>query len=210
LRPQQPRNCVSSLAMSYEENRVTTKVYGTLKSTSELLVIVPGVGGKRCRLHKLAAAALAEMAAAVKSDLDIELALASAWRDHRWKSYEDYEQTVIKKYGSVAEGRKWLAFSSPHETGLAMDIGVGGLTPSRATAEKQKQQPLHKWLVEHAYEYGWHPYKREPWHWEYPLSLAAYKSGVDDGEGPPPAAVSFGIGADEDEDPMEDEDLDEC
>lgn len=191
--------------MSYEEKRIKVAVYGTLKSNSPLLVAVPGVGSKPCRLHKLAAAGLATMAAAIQKDLGIELRLASAWRPHRWKSRADYEQTVIKKYGSVREGAKWLAYDSPHETGLAIDIGVGGLTPSRASANAQRQQPLHVWLVEHAWEHGWHPYKREPWHWEFPVSLAAFKSGVADGaSAPATAAGETAVGETEDE-PVEDE-----
>lgn len=187
--------------MSYEEKRVKVKVYGTLPKSSPLLVPVPGVKDKPRRLHKLAAAALEKMSAATEKDLGIKLELASAWRRHRWKSKQDYEQTVIKKYGSVKEGRKWLAYSSPHETGLAIDIGVGGLWPSRKTAKAQREQPLHKWLVEHAWEYGFHPYKREPWHWEYPVSLEAYKSGEipEDDEGPPEEEVHFGVGDFEDE-----------
>lgn len=193
--------------MSYQEQRVRTKVYGSLSGESELLVKVPGVRGKSRRLHVLAAAAMTAMAEVIKRELDIEIQLASGWRRHKWKSKEQYEQTVIKRFGSVREGRKWLAFSSPHETGLAMDIGVGGLWPTKSTREKQKKTPLHKWLVEHAHEYGWHPYKLEPWHWEYPLSLEAYQSGViaEDDEGPPEEDVSFGIG-DEEPDAIEEED----
>lgn len=165
--------------MSYEEKRVTTKVYGTLSAGSELLVPVPTtVGSSPQRLHKLAAHTLDHMAEAVKRDLGIELRVASGWRAHRWKSREEYERTLIAKYGSVEEGRRWLAFDSPHETGLAADFGCGGLEPRSATADEQRKTPLSRWLVEHAWEYGWHPYKAEPWHWEFPAPLAAYRTGV--------------------------------
>lgn len=201
---------MSGASEAYVEKRVSTRVYGTLPSKSPLLVPVPGVKGSRRRLHVLAAAAMTRMAEAIKRDLDIELELASAWRRHRWKSRAHYEATVIKRFGSVREGRKWLAFNSPHETGLAMDIGVGGLWPSKKTRQAQRLQPLHKWLVQHAHEYGWHPYKREPWHWEYPISLEAYATGEigPDDPGQPEQAFSFGIG-DDDVDVIEDDDLDE-
>ena len=99
---------------------------------------------------------------------------------------------------------------SPHETGLAVDFGVGGLWPSRSTAEAQRRQPQHRGLIEHAWEFGWHPYKTEPWHREYPLSVDAFKSGKlgDDDPGPPEEAVSFSTGDDE-EDALEDRDLGE-
>ena len=164
--------------VSYEEHRVTVKHYGTLPGNSPLLVEVPGVDGRPCRLHKLAAAAMAEMAKALKADLGIELELVSAWRPHRWKSWDDYVKTLTAQYGSLQAGRKWMAYNSPHETGLAMDIGVGGLWPSSKTSKAQRDTPIHTWLIGNAYRYGWHPYKVEPWHWEHPLSLSEYKSGT--------------------------------
>jgi len=175
--------------MSYEEKRVRVANYGTLPKGSPLLVRVPGTGGKPRALHKLAAAGFASLAAAIRKDLKLELRIASGWRPHRWTSRQQYEQVLEQRFGSVAEGRKWLGFDSPHETGLAMDIGVGGLPPSRATRDKQRQTKLHKWLVEHAWEHGWHPYKMEPWHWEYPLSKRAWETGEpDEAPGEAPAA----------------------
>ncbi len=179
--------------MSYEEKRIRVKNYGVIPKKSPLLVDIPGTGRKKTRkLHKLAAAALNEMAEAVMNDLGIELRVASGWRRHRWRSWEHYEQHVTKKYGSVREGRKWLAYNSPHETGLAVDFGVGGLKPSKATRKEQVQTPLFNWLKENAYRFGWHPYKREPWHWEFPLSKRAWETGEADEAG----EVPDGLGGD--------------
>jgi hypothetical protein len=184
--------------MSYEEKRVKVSQLGTTPASSPLLVEIPGVGGPR-KLHKLAAQSFQEMAAAIHRDLGIVAKAASAWRPHRWTSRKQYEDRLIAKYGSVKEGRRWLAFDSPHETGLAVDFGVGGLEPVCNTVAKQRATPLHHWLVAHAHEYGWHPYKVEPWHWEYPLSLAEFQTGergaADDAAGP----VSFGGHGDDDE-----------
>ena len=195
---------------TYNEQRIGVRIYGKLSGDSELLVPVPATGGPK-RLHKGAAAALVRMAEAVLRDLGIELKLASAWRAHRWQSREQYEAVLVAKFGSVAEGRRWLAFDSPHETGLAIDIGVGGLKPSRASVAFQRKQPLHQWMVAHAWEYGFHPYKVEPWHWEFPISREAYASGVvaDDDPGPP-INISFDPNdLDLDADVLEDEDLEE-
>lgn len=197
-------------AHTYNERRIGVRLYGKLSGDSALLVPVPATGGPK-RLHRVAAAALTRMAEAVQRDLGIELKLASAWRAHRWQSRAQYEAVVIAKYGSVAEGRRWLAFDSPHETGLAIDIGVGGLKPSRASVAFQRKQPLHHWLVAHAWEYGYHPYKVEPWHWEFPISREAYASGViaDDDPGPP-IDISFDPNdLDHDTLALEDEDLEE-
>jgi len=193
----------------YIERRVRVSSYGTAATSSPLLVAVPAASPGPKRLHVVAARALAVMAAAVQRDLGIELKIASAWRAHRWTSRAQYEAVLVQRYGSVAEGKRWLGFDSPHETGLAIDIGVGGLWPSRSTAAAQRRQPLHLWLVGHAAQFGWHPYKVEPWHWECPISLAAYRSGtvaVDD-EGAPAELLSF-CGEDED-DALEDSDLGE-
>jgi hypothetical protein len=195
---------------TYNEQRISVRIYGKLSGDSELLVPVPATGGPK-RLHKVAAAALLRMAEAVRRDLAIELKLASAWRAHRWQSREQYEAVLVAKFGSVAEGRRWLAFDSPHETGLAIDIGVGGLKPSRASVTFQRKQPLHQWMVAHAWEYGFHPYKVEPWHWEFPISREAYASGVvaDDDPGPP-INISFDPNdLDLDAVVLEDEDLEE-
>lgn len=189
----------------YVEKRVKVRTYGTTPASSPLLVDVPGTGGSK-RLHKLAAAAMKAMGAAIQRDLGIELKIASGWRAHRWTSREQYEAVLVAKYGSVKEGKRWLAFDSPHETGLAMDIGVGGLKPTRATVASQRKTPLHQWLVENASKFGFHPYKTEPWHWEYPISLEAFASGVigPDDPGPPEEEVSYDVG--EEEFALEDED----
>lgn len=199
---------VTTPGAGYVERRVRVRTYGTTSSSSKLLVNVPATSGTK-RLHVLAARALEAMSAAVQRDLGTELKLASGWRAHRWTSREHYEQTLIARYGSVKEGKRWLAYDSPHETGLAMDIGVGGLTPTRSTVDFQRKQPLHQWLVQHASEYGWYPYKTEPWHWEYPVSLEAFASGVigPDDPGPPEDSISYDL--DDEEYALEADDLEE-
>jgi D-alanyl-D-alanine dipeptidase len=164
-----------------KENRVTVKYYGRLPSDSPLLVpIATAPGHPQQRLHKLATAALAILSAAVQKDLGFPLLIASGWRPHRWTSREQYEAVLIQKYGSVAKGRIYLAFDSPHETGLAMDIGVGGLSPNSATIPQQKQTALYKWLDKNESLYGFTDYSPEPWHKEFHISLNAYKTGIPD------------------------------
>jgi LAS superfamily LD-carboxypeptidase LdcB len=170
--------------MSYEEKRVTVATYGVLPGNSPLLVEIPTAPNRKPqKLHKLAAQGLHVMAAAAVSDLGIVLLAASGWRPHLWASWAAYEQAMIKQYGSVAKGRKFRAFNSPHETGLAIDFGCGGLEPRSATIPQQRQSQLWHWLVEHAWYFGFHPYKAEPWHWEFPVGLQAFKTGVAEGDG---------------------------
>ena len=189
--------------MSYIEQRVTTAYYGTLPRDSSLLVSIPTTPGHQPQyLHVLAAYALQPMAIAVKNDLGIVLLGASGWRPHRWASREQYEEVLVERYGSVAKGRLYLAFNSPHETGLACDFGCGGLEPRSATIPTQKRTPLFHWLVANADRFGWHPYEVECWHWEFPVSLNAYRSGVADPLGPselPPCADGMCVEAPLDE-----------
>jgi len=161
--------------VTYAEKRVRLADYRSLPRDSPLLVEVPGTLNKPRKLHHLAAASLERMAAAVKRELDIELLVASGWRSRRWATRAAYEASMIERYGSVREGRKWKAYESPHETGLAVDFGTGGLAPVSKTADKQRDTPLHRWLVEHAHEYGFTPYKREPWHWEFWIEREAFE-----------------------------------
>jgi hypothetical protein len=183
--------------MSYLENRVTTAFYGSLPEDSPLLVNVPTTPGHpQQRMHLLAAQKMAAMDQAILSDLGIVAQTASGWRPHRWASLAQYHQTLIDTYKArlqaklgrvptdaevLAFGRIYLAFDSPHETGLARDFGCGGLIPVSATIEEQKKTPLFKWLVDNAYKHDVTPYFPEPWHWECRiLSLDAYKKGIPD------------------------------
>lgn len=162
--------------MVYEENRVRVKDFGVVPMGDDRLVTVPGIRGKPRILHWAAASGLRGMDQACQDDIGQEILVASGWRRHRWKSWEHYTDYVVKKYGSLREGRKWLAYNSPHETGLALDIGSGGLWPTKKTRAKQRKTRLHKWLVEHAHEFGWTPYKAEPWHWEYHIDQRVWRS----------------------------------
>lgn len=172
--------CYRKPGDEFIERRVRVAKLGTLPGSSALLREIPSTTKNPRKLHRLAAAALVEMIAACKADTGVELKVQSGWRRHRWRSRKHYEDYVTKKYGSVREGRKWLAYSSPHETGLAVDFGTGGLEPKRKTRAKQRETKAYKWLVEQAYRFGFCPYKAEPWHWEFPLSVRAWTTGLSD------------------------------
>lgn len=165
----------------FAERRVKVKDYAPMPRSSALLVDIPAVrAGKTKRLHKLAAEALAAMSKAAEEAGHPALGIQSAWRAHRWKSRKHYEEQMVKRYGSVQKGRRYVAYNSPHETGLAIDIGVGGLEAKSKTIPQQRETALYKWLVVNAFRFGWRPYKREPWHWEFPISLRAWETGLSD------------------------------
>ncbi len=66
-------------------------------------------------------------------------------------------------------GSAGLAINSPHFTGRALDLYVGGDPVDTKDFNRaiQTQTPVYKWLVRNAGKFGFRPYYYEPWHWEY-------------------------------------------
>jgi hypothetical protein len=75
---------------------------------------------------------------------------------------------ALSKYGNPEAARKWVAppGGSAHHSGRAIDFYLGGRNSS-ANVDNLRTLPAYKWLVAHAEAYGFYPYDREPWHWEY-------------------------------------------
>jgi len=78
-----------------------------------------------------------------------------------------YQESLRKKEPNA--GRAALATNSPHSTGHALDIYVGGEPVKTEDSNRllQVQTPAYKWLVKNADRFGFYPYFYEPWHWEY-------------------------------------------
>src|SRR6267142_915970 len=66
-------------------------------------------------------------------------------------------------------GSAGLAVNSPHFTGRALDLYVGGEPVDTRDSNRalQVQTPVYRWLVRNAERFGFRPYCYEPWHWEY-------------------------------------------
>ena len=161
----------------FTQNRVKVGDYERLPTDSPLLVPVAS-SGRPQRLHVLAAKRLDALKEAAARDGFNNILISSGWRPHRWRSREHYEQVLRERYdGSVAVGRGWLAYNSPHETGLAFDFGSHGLAPISKTNARQKRTPFYKWLVANAHRFGITPYAKEAWHWEVKVPREAWASG---------------------------------
>jgi zinc D-Ala-D-Ala carboxypeptidase len=128
------------------------------------------------QLEKETYAAYRRMIAAAAADLKHELKLTprgdldpnekflrivSAYRS------PEYQAALRKKEPNA--GRAALAKNSPHSTGHALDIYVGGEPVKTLDSNRliQVQTPAYKWLVKNAHRFGFYPYFYEPWHWEY-------------------------------------------
>ncbi len=84
-------------------------------------------------------------------------------------AYRSPEYQASLRRREPGAGRAALAVNSPHSTGQALDIYVGGepVTTKDPNRLIQIKTPAYKWLVKNAHRFGFYPYFYEPWHWEY-------------------------------------------
>jgi uncharacterized protein YcbK (DUF882 family) len=84
-------------------------------------------------------------------------------------SFRSREHQAHLRAQSPGSGRAGLAVNSPHFTGRALDLYVGGEPVETRDSNRalQVQTPAYRWLVRNAERFGFRPYYYEPWHWEY-------------------------------------------
>jgi hypothetical protein len=132
------------------------------------VVTVTGYGGKRVPLHRLAAEAWRALVSAARAaGLRAPLLLpVSGFRDPRHQ--QRLWNAALARYGSAREARKWVAppGGSAHQSGRAIDFYLGSSNSSR-NVSRLRATPAYRWLVANASRFGFYPYSREPWHWEY-------------------------------------------
>lgn len=89
------------------------------------------------------------------------LRIVSAYRS------QEYQNQLRKQ--SPKSGSAGLALHSPHSTGRALDLYVGGEPVNTKDENRalQTQGAVYRWLVKNAGRFGFQPYFYEPWHWEY-------------------------------------------
>lgn len=89
------------------------------------------------------------------------LKIVSAFRP---REYQEQLRRQSPKAGSAG-----LAVNSPHFTGRALDLYVGGDPVDTKDSNRaiQVQTAVYRWLVRNAERFGFRPYYYEPWHWEY-------------------------------------------
>jgi len=117
---------------------------------------------------RMVAAALSDRSLNLGRDARGELAtdekflkIISAFRS---REYQDKLRRESPNAGSAG-----LAVNSPHFTGRALDLYVGGepVDSRNANRKVQVETRVYKWLVVNAERFGFRPYFFEPWHWEY-------------------------------------------
>lgn len=127
---------------------------------------------------KMVAAAAADKSLNLKNDANGNLAADEKFLKivsaHRSRGHQQRLRAA-----SPNSGRAGLAVNSPHFTGRALDIYVGGepVTTRDDNRAVQVKTPAYRWLVKNAAKFGFKPYFYEPWHWEYaPDEMAAAES----------------------------------
>jgi D-alanyl-D-alanine carboxypeptidase len=117
---------------------------------------------------RMVAAAVADPALGLKRTTSGELApeekylkIVSSFRSR------EYQENLRRQ--SPNSGRAGLAVNSPHFTGRALDLYVGGepVETKDANRAAQVQTQVYRWLVHNADRFGFKPYYYEPWHWEF-------------------------------------------
>ena len=89
------------------------------------------------------------------------LKIISAYRSR------EYQEKLRRETPSA--GSAGLAVNSPHFTGRALDLYVGGEPVETKDSNRalQVETRVYAWLVRNAERFGFRPYCYEPWHWEY-------------------------------------------
>jgi hypothetical protein len=79
----------------------------------------------------------------------------------------EYQEKLRRE--TPGAGSAGLAVNSPHFTGKALDLYVGGDPVETKDSNRaiQVHTPVYQWLVRNADRFGFRPYYYEPWHWEY-------------------------------------------
>jgi LAS superfamily LD-carboxypeptidase LdcB len=164
----------------WQANRLKTRGY----PPSNELLIVPTVDfydvsrpDELRQVHRDTYVAYKKLVAAAIADKSLNLAnkdkdeLAPSEKFMKIiSSFRSREYQDKLRRESPHSGRAGLAVgNSPHFTGRALDIYVGGepvITKDENRA-LQVNSKIYLWLVKNAGKFGFKPYFYEPWHWEY-------------------------------------------
>jgi D-alanyl-D-alanine carboxypeptidase len=164
-------DALMAMVSQWQSNRLKNRTYAT---PDQLLTAPPTDFYDPSRAEELRQverntyAAYKEMMAAAMADPILKLArndkylkIVSSFRSR------DYQDNLRRQ--SPNAGSAGLAVNSPHFTGRALDLYVGGspVDTNDANRALQVNTPVYRWLVKNAGRFGFRPYFYEPWHWEY-------------------------------------------
>jgi zinc D-Ala-D-Ala carboxypeptidase len=161
------QNSLLALVSQWQSNRLKVRT----PATADQLVTAPpsdfydpGRAPEMRQVERNTYEAYQRMIAAAAEDLKPTgqyLKIVSAFRSR------EYQDELRRK--SPNAGSAGLAVNSPHFTGRALDLYVGGSPVDTRDSNRaiQVKTPAYRWLVRNAERFGFRPYFYEPWHWEY-------------------------------------------
>ncbi|HET6852462.1 MAG TPA: D-alanyl-D-alanine carboxypeptidase family protein [Pyrinomonadaceae bacterium] len=160
-------NSLMRLVSQWQSNRLKDRTAATpdqLLTAPPADFYDPGRAAELRQVERNTYAAYKEMFAAADADLKLGrgyLKIVSAFRSR------EYQDRLRQQ--SPDSGRAGLAVNSPHFTGRALDLYVGGEPVDTKDSNRaiQVNTPAYRWLVHNAERFGFRPYFYEPWHWEY-------------------------------------------
>ena len=174
------QDALMAMVSQWQGNRLKNRNYAT---PDQLLAAPPADFYDPSRAEELRQverntyAAYKQMIAAAIADPTLKLAHTSADQLAPREQYfkivsafrsREYQENLRKK--SPNSGSAGLAVNnSPHFTGRALDLYVGGSPVDTKDSNRaiQVNTPAYRWLVQNAERFGFRPYFYEPWHWEY-------------------------------------------
>ncbi|HEY6660634.1 MAG TPA: D-alanyl-D-alanine carboxypeptidase family protein [Pyrinomonadaceae bacterium] len=162
-------NSLMRMVSQWQSNRLKNRTYATpdqLLEGAPSDFYDPGRAAELRQVERNTYAAYKEMVAAARADRELNLSpkylkIVSAFRSR------EYQDELRQK--SPNSGPAGLAVNSPHFTGRALDLYVGGDPVDTKDSNRaiQVNTPAYRWLVLNAERFGFRPYFYEPWHWEY-------------------------------------------
>jgi zinc D-Ala-D-Ala carboxypeptidase len=173
-------DALMAMVSQWQGNRLKNRAYAT---PDQLLTAPPADFYDSSRaeelrqVHRETYAAYKKMIAAAIADPTLKLAHTSSDQLAPAEKYfkivsafrsREYQDNLRRK--SPNAGSAGLAVNnSPHFTGRALDLYVGGSPVDTNDSNRaiQVNTPAYRWLVQNAERFGFRPYFYEPWHWEY-------------------------------------------
>ncbi|MBV8856981.1 MAG: D-alanyl-D-alanine carboxypeptidase family protein [Acidobacteria bacterium] len=167
------------MVSAWQGSRLKNKVY----ATPDMLLQAPSADfydparpDELRQVERETYAAYKRMVAAAAADPSLGLKVTAAGElapEEKFfkivSSFRSREHQAALRAQSPDSGRAGLAVNSPHFTGRALDLYVGGEPVETKDSNRalQVQTPAYRWLVRNAERFGFRPYYYEPWHWEY-------------------------------------------
>jgi hypothetical protein len=169
----------SQMVSSWQADRIKDRSYPSpedLVTVPSSMFFDPSRPEELRRVERRAYDAYRRMIAAAVADPSLELNVSESGELAPVEKYfkiisahrsKEYQEQLRRQ--SPNSGRAGLAVNSPHFTGRALDIYVGGEPVSTKDENRaiQVQTRAYRWLVKNAGRFGFRPYFYEPWHWEY-------------------------------------------